>query len=113
MKRLVLASVFAGLTGPALASDNVLRVAAEGDVATTADALEEVVRGAGATVFARVDHGAGAASVEMELPPAELLIFGNPALGTPAMQDNALAGLKLPDAGAGLRGRKRAGMARL
>nr|WP_231125846.1 DUF302 domain-containing protein [Roseovarius gahaiensis] len=60
------------------------------------DALEAAVTGAGATVFARVDHAAGAANVDMELAPSELLIFGNPKLGTTAMQDNPLAGLYLP-----------------
>ena len=60
------------------------------------DALQAAVEGAGATVFARVNHGAGAAKVNMELPEAELLIFGNPALGTPAMQADIHAGLQLP-----------------
>ncbi len=60
------------------------------------DALEAAVTEAGATVFARVDHTAGARSVDMELPDMELLIFGNPQLGTPAMQDDPLAGLVLP-----------------
>ena len=65
-------------------------------VTETMDKLVAAVEAAGATVFARVDHGAGAASVDMELPEAELLIFGNPALGTPAMQDDMRAGLALP-----------------
>ena len=66
------------------------------DVATVMDRLEAAVTGAGATVFARVNHGAGAASVDMELADAELLIFGNPMLGTPALQDDIRAGLMLP-----------------
>lgn len=65
-------------------------------VSVTMDRLVAAVEGAGATVFARVDHGAGAASVDMELAPAQLLIFGNPKLGTPAMQGNITAGLDLP-----------------
>ena len=65
-------------------------------VSDTMDRLSGAVEGAGATVFARVDHGAGAASVDMELAPAQLLIFGNPKLGTPAMQDGITAGLDLP-----------------
>ncbi len=81
---------------PAFASDDILRVAAEGDVSAVMDRLETAVTGAGATVFARVDHGQGAASVEMELADAELLIFGNPRLGTPAMQADIHAGIFLP-----------------
>ncbi|APE43975.1 camphor resistance protein CrcB [Sulfitobacter alexandrii] len=65
-------------------------------VHVTMDRLEAAVQEAGATVFARVDHAAGAADADMELRPTELLIFGNPALGTPAMQDGQTAGLDLP-----------------
>ena len=84
------------LAGPVMAHDKVVKLAAAGDVAATTDALEAAVRGAGATVFARIDHAAGARKAGMELAPEELLIFGNPKLGTPAMQDDALAGLFLP-----------------
>lgn len=97
MKRFlaVLVLTLAGL--PALASnDDIVKVRSVSDVATTMDRLEAAVTGAGATVFARVDHAAGAASVDMELAPAQLLVFGNPKLGTPAMQDDPLAGLFLP-----------------
>ena len=48
------------------------------------------------TVFARVDHGAGAASVGMSLRTTELVIFGNPKGGTPLMQDQQSAGIDLP-----------------
>jgi uncharacterized protein (DUF302 family) len=65
-------------------------------VAITMDRLEAAVTAAGATVFARVDHAAGAKTVELELRPTQLLIFGNPKLGTPAMIDGQTAGLDLP-----------------
>ncbi|SIS97815.1 Uncharacterized conserved protein, DUF302 family [Roseivivax lentus] len=65
-------------------------------VEVTIDKLETAVKNAGATIFARVDHAGGAANVEMELAPAELLIFGNPKLGTPALQDDIRAGVHLP-----------------
>lgn len=95
--RYVVAAALILLAAPALASDDdVVRVQAAGDVATTMDALEAAVIGAGATVFARVDHAAGAEKVGMQLAPEQLLIFGNPKLGTPAMQDDPLAGLFLP-----------------
>ncbi len=72
------------------------RVKSSSDVTGTMDALESAVTGAGATVFARVDHAGGAQKVGQELAPSQLLIFGNPKLGTPAMQDDPLAGLFLP-----------------
>ena len=60
------------------------------------NALEAAVNGAGATVFARVDHARGAASVDQDLADAQLLIFGNPMIGTPVMQQDIRAGLVLP-----------------
>lgn len=96
MRQMIAAIAFAAAAVPAAASEDIVKVKAGGDVAATMDALEAVVKGAGATVFARVDHAAGAAGVDMELAPSQLLVFGNPRLGTPAMQDAALAGLFLP-----------------
>jgi uncharacterized protein (DUF302 family) len=48
------------------------------------------------TVFARIDHAAGAASVGLPLRPTELVIFGNPKGGTAPMQDRQSAGIDLP-----------------
>ena len=48
------------------------------------------------TVFARIDHAAGAASVGLALRPTELVIFGNPKGGTALMQDGQSAGIDLP-----------------
>lgn len=65
-------------------------------VAQVMDALEKAVNEAGATVFARVDHTKGAEEVGLGMHEAQLLIFGNPKLGTPAMNADPLAGLVLP-----------------
>ena len=97
MKQLMAGVALALMAHGAQASDDdIIRVVAKGDVTSTMDALQAAVEGAGATVFARVDHGAGAQEAGMELAPSQLLIFGNPKLGTPAMQDDPLAGLFLP-----------------
>lgn len=82
------------LAAPAFAEMESLT--AQGGVAEVTDRLEAAVTEAGATVFARVDHGAGAKSAGLELTEAQLLIFGNPQLGTPAMQQDIRAGLYLP-----------------
>jgi len=66
------------------------------DVATTMDRLVAAVEGAGATVAARIDHAGSAAGVGMELSPNQVLIFGNPKLGTPMMQSAPSMGLDLP-----------------
>lgn len=96
MKTLIAAGILALYGGAVLAETDITKVAASRDVGATMDALAQAVTQAGATIFARVDHAGGAASVDMALAPSELLIFGNPKLGTPAMQDDPLAGLFLP-----------------
>jgi len=97
MKRFLAAAAIAMAGLPALASnDDIVKVKSFSDVATTMDRLEAAVTGAGANVFARVDHAAGAASVDMELAPTQVLIFGNPKIGTRAMRDDPVAGLFLP-----------------
>ncbi|WP_417727891.1 DUF302 domain-containing protein [Roseovarius sp.] len=97
MKRFLVAAAITFTTVPALASgDDIAKVKSTSDVATTMDRLEAAVTGAGATVFARVDHAAGAASVDLALDPSQVLIFGNPKMGTAAMQDDPVAGLFLP-----------------
>jgi uncharacterized protein (DUF302 family) len=83
------------MTLPAQAAEMIYKISPY-SVTITMDRLAAAVEGVGATIFARVDHAAGAASVDMELPPTELLIFGNPKLGTPAMLDGQTAGLDLP-----------------
>lgn len=90
----LLTSALIGLSSMAMAAD--VTKQSPLSVAQTVDGLERAVKGAGATVFARVDHAAGAQSVGETIPDAELLIFGNPALGTMAMQDDIRAGLVLP-----------------
>ena len=65
-------------------------------VDATVEQLVNAIEGAGATVFAVVDHGAGAQSVGADIGAAKLVIFGNPQIGTPAMEDDIQAGLFLP-----------------
>lgn len=94
MKSIIAGLAFTLSALPGLA--DVMRVESAASVAQTTDALQAAVEGAGARVFARVDHGAGAASVGADIGASQLLIFGNPAIGTPAMQADPLAGLYLP-----------------
>jgi uncharacterized protein (DUF302 family) len=95
MKRTILAGLAAtALAAPAMAETETMQ--ATGTVAEVMGRLEAAVTEAGATVFARVDHGAGAEQAGMTLADSQLLIFGNPQLGTPVMQEDPLAGLYLP-----------------
>jgi len=58
--------------------------------------IESEVKAGGMTVFARIDHAAGAAEVGLSLRPTELLIFGNAKGGTPLMQSIQTIGIDLP-----------------
>jgi uncharacterized protein (DUF302 family) len=62
----------------------------------TMDRLEAEIRARGMTVFARVDHAAGAAEIGLPLRPTELLVFGNARGGTPLMQAEQTIGIDLP-----------------
>src|SRR5260221_4963776 len=58
--------------------------------------LEAGVKAKGMTVFARIDHAAGASAVGLSLRPTEVLVFGNAKAGTPLMQSVQTIGLDLP-----------------
>lgn len=63
------------------------------------ETAEHVVMGAskfGMTILARIDHAAAAVKVGMELRPTEVLIFGNPRVGTQLMQARQSVGIDLP-----------------
>jgi uncharacterized protein (DUF302 family) len=62
----------------------------------TMDRLEREVKAKGLTVFARVNHAAGAEAVGLKLRPTELLIFGNARGGTPLMEEDQRIGIDLP-----------------
>src|ERR1700680_915897 len=62
----------------------------------TMNRLEAEVKARGMTVFARIDHAAGAAGAGLSLRPTELLIFGNAKAGTPLMQSVQAIGIELP-----------------
>jgi uncharacterized protein (DUF302 family) len=58
--------------------------------------LRAVVKETGMIVFALVDHSGEAAKAGLAMPDTKLLIFGNPAGGTPIMLAAPLAALDLP-----------------
>ena len=62
----------------------------------TMDRLQAEIHAHGMTVFARIDHAAGAAEVGLTLPPTELIIFGTARGGTPLMQSVQTVGIDLP-----------------
>jgi len=65
-------------------------------VQETLDRLEAVLEKKGITIFSRVSHTAGAEDAGIELRPTELLIFGNPKLGSHFFTSRQTAGIDLP-----------------
>lgn len=96
IRNLALGAALGVASALSAAAEDLITLPSPHSVSVTLDRLEAAINGAGATVFARVDHAAGAAKVDATLRPTQLLIFGNPALGTPAMADGQTAGLDLP-----------------
>jgi uncharacterized protein (DUF302 family) len=93
----IIATAFLCLWGvEAMAADGLMTLRSNHDPKDTMNRLEAGVKARGLTVFARIDHAAGAAAVGMPLRPTELLIFGNAKGGTPLMQSVQTIGIDLP-----------------
>ena len=80
----------------AAARDGLQSVPSPHDVPTTIDRLAAALESKGLTVFARIDHGANAGSADLELGPTQVLLFGNPKLGTPLMRCAPTMAIDLP-----------------
>lgn len=84
-------------TAVALGADHSLVIKKTTDSPSrTLDRLTELLRSRGVAIVARVNHAAAAEKVGEALKPTELLIFGNPKLGTPLMRADRRIGLDLP-----------------
>jgi uncharacterized protein (DUF302 family) len=65
-------------------------------VAETVERLTALMTERGMTIFATIDQRAAARTVGQELRETVLILFGNPAAGTPIMNAAPLAALDLP-----------------
>jgi uncharacterized protein (DUF302 family) len=77
-------------------AEGVVTVPSPYPVDDTLARLEAAILDRGMTLFAQVDHAAGAAGAGLEMNPARVLIFGSPAAGTPLMVASPLLALDLP-----------------
>ena len=80
----------------AMATDGLITVRSSFGPTETMNRLEAEVRAKGMTIFAHIDHAAGANEVGLPLRPTDLLIFGNAKGGTPLMQSAQTMGIDLP-----------------
>jgi uncharacterized protein (DUF302 family) len=79
-----------------MAADGLITMRSSHGPKDTMNRLEAQVSAKGMTVFARIDHAAGAAEAGLPLRPTDLLIFGNAKAGTPLMQAEQAIGIDLP-----------------
>ena len=84
------------LTTSVYAGNGIISVKSAHDVKTTADRLESTLKQKGMNVFSRINHAQGAQKIGKELRPTELIIFGNPKVGTPLMQCQQSVAIDLP-----------------
>ncbi len=79
-----------------VAAESVISVESNYSVKETAERFEKILENKGFTLFARIDHGKNASNVDLDLAPAEVLIFGNPKVGTALMQCSKTVAIDLP-----------------
>jgi uncharacterized protein (DUF302 family) len=94
--RLIVALLLLPLVATSALAEKLVVIESKFGVRETLDRLTVALEQRGIKPAARIDHAAGAKTVGMELPSAEVLIFGNPKLGTPLMQSNPAIGIDLP-----------------
>jgi len=97
MKKAILAAlliVFIAI--PVAAADGVINVPSAFNVAETADRMESILNEKGMTIFKRIKHSEGAGKVDIELRGTELIIFGNPKVGSPLMKCQQTVAIDLP-----------------
>jgi uncharacterized protein (DUF302 family) len=79
-----------------MAADGLTTIPSSYGPKDTMNRFEAEVKAKGMTVFAQIDHAAGAAEVGLALQPTELLIFGNARGGSPLMRSIQTIGIDLP-----------------
>lgn len=97
MRKFLLSISFVALfSSSAIADGGMVSVKSVHTVSVTADRLENALKNKGMTVFTRINHAKGAEKVGKTLRPTELVIFGNPKIGTPLMQCSQSIAIDLP-----------------
>jgi len=80
----------------ASADNGLISIKSAFGITETADRLEKALKSKGMTIFARVSHTEGAFKAGKELRPTELVIFGNPKIGTSLIQCGQSVAIDLP-----------------
>lgn len=78
------------------ADEGIISLKSSFDVKRTADQLEDKLKEKGMKVFARINHAKNARKVGKTIRPAEVVIFGNPNVGSQLIQCRQKVGIDLP-----------------
>lgn len=78
------------------ATQSLVSVESQFSVKETADRFESIVEKKGLTLFSRINHQKNAANVNLPLRETEVILFGNPKVGTPLMQCAQQVAIDLP-----------------
>jgi uncharacterized protein (DUF302 family) len=84
------------LSAEPASSDGLVTKASRWSVAETVARIERVLESKAIKLFAVIDHSGEARAAGLQLRETKVLIFGNPAAGTPVMAAAPLAALDLP-----------------
>ncbi|MBL4671710.1 MAG: DUF302 domain-containing protein [Arenicella sp.] len=99
MKRTLLSILYSMLllfSIPSFAGDHLIKVESQHSVKDTADKFIQLVDDKGLRFFSRIDHAANAADVGLQLTPTEVILFGNPKVGTKLMLCAPTVAIDLP-----------------
>ena len=96
IRSLLVLLLVACVSGLAVADDGIIKMKSQHTVPVTANKLVTVLKEKGMTVMSRVNHSANAKMAGLELRPTELVIFGNPKVGTPLMHCTRSVAIDLP-----------------
>lgn len=91
-----LLAIVAGPVSAASTGRGILTVRSTRSVTATVARLKELIQKNHLQLVAVINHSGAAHKVGLSLRPTELVIFGNPLLGTKLMDINQTAGLDLP-----------------
>ena len=84
------------MVSSAWAHNGMVHVDSANDFDTTLNKLTQALEAKGMKIFATIPHSKGAASVDVNINPTTLVIFGNPKVGAPLMACTQMVGIDLP-----------------
>ena len=97
MKKIYVICLLALITSPSAFADNgMLNVASSFSVNDTTKRLKNILTKKGMTVFNTVKHSESANALGFDLPDMQLVIFGNPKIGSALMKCQQSVAVDLP-----------------